>query len=113
VATVSPRLKVIAVALGLVAVTPLPACYTLFMHPRLAQLNYQRPQDNRCQTCHSSEELWYFTHPPTRTPLAGPWGEFYDRPWWFERRWKVEADEKEQAGDGVDSLSTSSGGAPR
>lgn len=109
-ATLSLRLKVVALAVGLLAVTVLPACYTLFKHPRLAQLNYQRPDDNRCQTCHAGEELWYFTHPPTLDPVVGPWGEFYDRPWWFERRWKVHAKEKDPAGAARDSVSVSGGG---
>jgi hypothetical protein len=111
VATVSHRSKVLLIALALLAATLLPACYTLFRHPRLAQLNYQRPEDNRCKTCHSSQELWDFTHPATLPPQVGPWGEFYDRPWWYQRRWKTGANEEGRTGAERDSLATPRGGS--
>jgi hypothetical protein len=77
------------VAVALLAMALLPACYTLFRHPRLQQLNYRRPESNRCQTCHASQELWRYTHPSTMPARTGPWGAFYDTPWWFDRRWDV------------------------
>jgi hypothetical protein len=69
-----------------------PACHTLFKHPRLSQLDYRRPEGNACLTCHSSQELWRFTHPSAIPSQRGPWRDYYDRVWWHERRWSVGAD---------------------
>lgn len=99
VATVSRRVRLLLAAFALLAMAPLPACYTLFRHPRLQQLDYRRPESSRCGTCHASGELWRFTHPVAMPPHPGPWGEFYDRPWWFERRWDVEPDSAAGGGE--------------
>lgn len=96
----SDRFKLFAAAVALVAMVFLPACYTLFNHPRLAELNYRRPEDRRCRTCHSASELWLFTHPAPRPERLGPWEAYYETPWWFERRWQSADSTLSPAGDG-------------
>ncbi len=83
------RLRLSFIIALLTAVGLLPACYTLFTHPRLAQLDYQRPENNRCQTCHSAPELWSYTQPPTVPPATSPWNTFYSHPWWHESLWSI------------------------
>lgn len=61
-----------------------PACYTLFEHSRLIELNYARPGD-RCVQCHSRDQLWEFVHTPGTARSSDAWGEFYDEPWWSHR----------------------------
>jgi hypothetical protein len=63
-----------------------PACYTLFDHPRLAQLDYERPSDNRCTKCHVPEQLWALLHPERRATRTESWRDYYDYPWWFDGR---------------------------
>lgn len=102
----SDRLRLSFIIATLTAVSLLPACYTLFTHPRLAQLDYQRPEDNRCQTCHSAPELWSYTQPPSIPSAEGPWNAFYSHPWWHKSRWAIEhaADDADSTGHngGVD-----------
>jgi hypothetical protein len=87
---VSDRLKLSLIIAVLTAVSLFSACYTLFKHPRLAQLDYQRPEDNRCLTCHSSQDLWSYANPPSMPPAAGPWNSFYNQPWWHKSRWAID-----------------------
>lgn len=90
-ATVTQRSRILAGVIALVAMMLLPACYTLFRHPRLSQLNYRRPDSSRCQACHATDDLWKYTHPwsQRRPDRVASWAEFYDLPWWFEGRWQV------------------------
>lgn len=74
------RLYLFVVLLVTVAVTP--ACYTILKHPRLAHLDYRRPDDKQCLTCHTSDEIWGFHHLP-HSPAT-------DIPWWYERYWSYE-----------------------
>jgi hypothetical protein len=91
VATLTQRSRTLVGIIALAAMMLLPACYTLFRHPRLSQLNYRRPDSNRCQTCHATDDLWKYTHPWSKATAArsGSWVEFYDLPWWFDGRWQV------------------------
>lgn len=79
------------IAVAVAATALFSACYTLMQHPRLAQLNYARPNSDRCETCHSNEAIWAFHHAP-RTPTAdglpgAKWRTFYDIPWWYDAAW--------------------------
>jgi hypothetical protein len=94
VATLSTRYRFILAAAVLCATVSLPACYTIFVHPRLAELNYQRPTERRCEVCHSSQELWDYTHPATIRPMQDPWGEYYEMPWWFPPQRKPRVGER-------------------
>ena len=73
-------LAALAILVGL-----LPACYTLFKHPRVASLNYSRP-DEGCINCHARDELWQYLH--TRGTLAGTsdWDAYQNEPWWNPSR---------------------------
>ena len=71
---------------GIVLLALTPACYTLFDHPRLAQLNYERPNNQRCMKCHDGDALWAMLQPQRRAAHTGPWRTFYDEPWWFAGR---------------------------
>jgi len=62
------------------------ACYTLFKHPRLAKLNYRRPDDNRCVACHSHADLRRLVSPEKLRRTNAAWDGFYDDPWWFDER---------------------------
>jgi len=78
--------------LATTAALALPACYTMFEHARLAELEYARPADERCLECHSREMVWAYTH-PTKAPgyadYKDPsWSQYYDVPWWLGWIWK-------------------------
>jgi hypothetical protein len=68
-----------------------PACYTLLQHPRLANMDYSRPESDRCLDCHTASELWRFHHSPSTPVYAGTarssWGYYYDLPWWYDAYW--------------------------
>ena len=72
----------------LIAVVALPfmlgACYTLFQHSRLSQLNYARP-DNGCIDCHSKAQVQEFLRTQSTLATGDVWDEFYNDPWWTER----------------------------
>lgn len=113
-ATLSTRYRFILAAAVLCATVSLPACYTIFVHPRLAELGYQRPTEHRCEVCHSSRELWDYTHPSTIRPMQGPWGEYYETPWWFPPERKPEDSERPGGSSGsavapIDSLPRTKG----
>ncbi len=55
----------------------MPACYTLFKHPRLAELDYARPESDRCETSHTADDLWTFTHPANVRRTGGAWEYYY------------------------------------
>jgi hypothetical protein len=66
----------------LVTVAIAPGCYTILLHPRLAQLDYRRPDHKHCSACHTSAEIWGFHHLP-KAPAT-------DVPWWYERFWSAD-----------------------
>jgi hypothetical protein len=82
------------IAVGLLLIIAfLPACYTLLKHPRLAEINYRRPDDKNCENCHSNSDIWKFNHNNkinTLTEKSGVWSEYYDLAWWYESRWNYE-----------------------
>jgi len=84
----------IALALALLALAP--ACYTLFQHPRLAELDYARPQGRNCRKCHSTQDLWSYTHPRGYREPQPPWRDFYEYPSWLEDFWKEAREPQEE-----------------
>ena len=72
----------------LIAVVALPfvlgACYTLFQHSRVSQLNYARPTDG-CVDCHSKAQIHEFLHTQSTVSSSDVWDEFYNEPWWNDR----------------------------
>jgi hypothetical protein len=86
----STRYRSLLVAVLLCSVVTAPACYTLLKHPRLASMDYQRPEGDPCANCHSNEEIWSFNHPeikPSYSGYTGSWTKYYDYAWWYERSW--------------------------
>ena len=75
------RLYLLIAVLVVVIVTP--ACYTLLQHPRVAQIDYERPSGKRCFDCHTDEEIENFHRQP-HAPDTGS-------PWWYERYWYYDA----------------------
>ena len=89
------RFFFVGVLLGIIAAVP--ACYTLLKHPRLASLDYQRPDDSLCLSCHSNAEIWNFNHPnniQTYMGKSSSWTEYYDVAWWYEHRWEYKPNNK-------------------
>ena len=98
--TTSSRVKNVALAIAVVSVGGLlPACYTLFQHPRIASLNYTRPTDKKCLNCHSAEQLEQALRPANSTRHAGAWADFYDAPWWFPSRLRGDSTSTNSATD--------------
>jgi len=82
--TTSSRPKNVALVLAVIAIGGLvPACYTLFQHPRLASLNYARPADKQCLNCHSADQLAQSLRPANSKSHTEAWSDYYDEPWWF------------------------------
>ena len=87
----SYRYRFLLAAAIVVALTGLPACYTIMKHPRLASMEYGRPEDSQCTNCHSDEETWAFNHPspkPTYQSYSNAWIKYYDTAWWYDKLWK-------------------------
>jgi hypothetical protein len=56
----------------------------------MASIDYQRPDDNQCANCHTSEDIWAFNHPPRKPTYDGyaeAWVEYYDVARWYQRSW--------------------------
>jgi hypothetical protein len=84
-------LLVVAALIGSAA--GVSGCYTRLLHPRLAEINYQRPDSKQCGNCHSSEQIWSFNHTwkkPDYSGGRGNWIDYYDTPWWYEKGWKFD-----------------------
>lgn len=82
------RLLLLTIPAAILAVVP--ACYTLIEHPRLASMDYNRPDDKQCVNCHTSEDIWEFNHPPNKPTYAGyddAWFEYHDACRWYKRSW--------------------------
>ncbi len=93
ISSVSTQYRPLLLVAALLSATVLSGCYTLLKHPRLAQMDYQRPDDKRCANCHSSAEVWSFNHTPgtpTYVGYSGKWADYYDIPWWYQRVWDFE-----------------------
>ncbi len=67
---------------ALVAAAATPACYTLLQHPRVAEIDYQRPEGKRCFECHTDEEIDGFHRQPNAPDSGIPW--WYDRYWYYD-----------------------------
>lgn len=93
----SSRYRLLVLVASLIGATLFSGCFTLLRHPRLSHLDYQRPDDNQCVNCHSSQEIWAFNHSaksPTYVGYSGKWSDYYDVPWWYKRAWDFEPDVK-------------------
>jgi len=82
--TTPTRRNLLLLALAATLLVLLPACYTLFQHPRLESMRYSRPESD-CLKCHSRESLWQFLHNETDVADKSAWDEYYNRPWWFHK----------------------------
>lgn len=84
-ATVSDKHPRIIILAGLMAVLLATGCYTMFRHPRLAELNYARPASTTpCHDCHSADQLWTYTHPPRTRPATAAWAGYTDGLWFMD-----------------------------
>jgi hypothetical protein len=91
----SYRYRFVLAAAIVVALTGLPACYTIMKHPQLASLDYARPDDRNCTNCHSEQEIWGFNHTPTKPTYQSysrAWIKYYDTAWWYEGMWDYHPD---------------------
>jgi hypothetical protein len=89
------KFRLFSIAALVAIMCSLPACYTLLKHPRLASMDYQRPESTQCSGCHNNTEVWKFNHSNNIRAYAGrdgAWSEYYEIPWWYEHRWGVEPD---------------------
>lgn len=77
-----PLRAAILCVLACASVGPLAACYTLVQHPRIASLNYQRPQGKSCTGCHTEKAVRGFLEPERLAPQPPPWDSLTD-PWWI------------------------------
>ena len=77
-----PARAAILLVLVVAAAVPMAACYTLVQHPRVAALNYRRPQGKSCTDCHSTRAIGDYLRPEKLTPEAPPW-ESLTQPWWI------------------------------
>ena len=69
----------------------LPACYTLLKHPRVRTASTEEVADNRCTSCHATNELWAFHHPPNHSvTYPHGWDQYYLVPWWYDAYWHFE-----------------------
>jgi hypothetical protein len=87
------RCRFILTAVIVSSAAAIPACYTIMDHPRLASLDYARPDDNRCSNCHSNEEIWAFNNPskkPTHESYSWAWIKYYDTAWWYDKKWEFQ-----------------------
>ena len=85
ISTKSPTLRLSLAAIALSALFVLPACYTLFKHPRLASLNYARPDEAPCTTCHTGADLSRYVRQNNAMQPSGAWAEYYADPRWLEK----------------------------
>ena len=93
----SYRYRFLLAAAIVVALTGLPACYTIMKHPQLASLDYARPDDKNCTKCHSDEEIWAFNHTSTKPSYrsySDAWIKYYDTAWWYAKMWDYHPDVK-------------------
>jgi len=101
----STRYRSLLVVASLLSAASLSACYTLLKHPRLAELDYGRPDSRQCGNCHSSEEIWSFNHASKGSTSAGDknkWAKYYDLPWWYERQWDYDPQGKDRTAQSAD-----------
>lgn len=77
----SARAAILVILASLTA-GPLTACYTLVQHPRVASLNYRRPEGKSCSSCHSAREVRSFLEPERLAPDTPPWDSL-THPWWI------------------------------
>ena len=87
------RYRLLLTAVIVSSAAAIPACYTIMEHPRLAKLDYARPEEKRCSNCHSNEEIWAFNNPskkPTHQSYSTAWIKYYDTPWWYDKKWEFQ-----------------------
>lgn len=92
-------IRAVVVVIAIAALFTTPSCYTLFQHPRLAELNYARPQQRDCGVCHTPQQLWAFTHPKGYSDKRGAWKDYYDYPWWFDDYWHTQRNQQMHSDD--------------
>ena len=98
----SIRDRCLLIVASTLIIAALPACFTTLKHPRLASLDYARPDDCRCSNCHSNEQIWSFNHSamkPTYESYSQSWLLYYDIAWWYTNRWDYHPDILEERGD--------------
>jgi hypothetical protein len=78
---ISPVRVAILLLVALASAGPLAACYTLAQHPRVASLDFRRPQGKSCTGCHRAEEIRGFLRPEKLAPDPPPWDSL-THPWW-------------------------------
>ncbi|HEX5131608.1 MAG TPA: hypothetical protein VFX92_03875 [Candidatus Krumholzibacteria bacterium] len=61
----------------------LTACYTLVQHPRVASMNFRRPQGEACTACHEPAAIRAFVRQEHLAAETGAWAVL-DDPWWVE-----------------------------
>jgi hypothetical protein len=82
--TTPTRRNLLSLATAAALLVVLPACYTMFQHPRVESERYARPSTG-CLNCHSRESLWQLVHNVTDSADETAWDEYYNRPWWFHK----------------------------
>ncbi len=102
----SIRYRCLLIVVSTLTLAAVPACFTALKHPRLASLNYARPDTGPCSNCHSNEQIWSFNHSalkPTYESYSRPWLLYYDTAWWYAKRWDYHPDILEERGDNENS----------
>ena len=102
----SIRYRCFLIVVSTLTLAAVPACFTALKHPRLASLNYARPEKGPCSNCHSNEQIWSFNHSalkPTYDSYSRPWLLYYDTAWWYAKRWDYHPDILEERGDNENS----------
>jgi len=72
--------SVAAAILLVVLAGSLAGCYTLLKHPDAAEAP-EYDDFSRCAECHES----YSSVMPFRSAYVGPWWDYYELPWWYQR----------------------------
>lgn len=73
--------RVAILLLALAALGPLAACYTLVQHPRVASLDFRRPEGKSCTGCHGAQEVRAFLEPEHLAPEPSPWDSLTHPRW--------------------------------
>jgi hypothetical protein len=79
---ISPVRVAILLLVAAATAFPLAACYTLVQHPRVASLNFRRPQGKSCTGCHTNQEIRGFLKPQGLADEGSPWDTLAN-PWWI------------------------------
>ena len=63
------------------------SCYTILRHPRIAQADHQRPENNRCFDCHTEDEVYGYHYPVNIGRPPVDWHDTLYAPWWYDAYW--------------------------